>query len=89
VYADNTDNTDNVRPHTIRVSTHFCEQNKMKSIYHPPYSPDFESFDFSLFGYLKGCLASFSFENTDEFLEIFQSILDDIEKVILQVVFLE
>jgi hypothetical protein len=95
VYADNADNTDNgdnadhVSLHTISASTYFFKQNKMKPASHPPDSPDFAPSDFSLFDYIKGCLADFWFENVDKLLEIFQDILEGIEKVTLQAVFLE
>jgi hypothetical protein len=83
VYADNVDNADNIHLHTVSVSTNFFKQNKMKSAFYPLYLPDLAPSDFSLFDYVKGCLADFWFENINEFLEIFQDVLEGIEKVTL------
>jgi hypothetical protein len=61
----------------------------MKSAPHPPYSPDLAPTDFYPFRYVKRCLAGFSFDNADQFLAAVESILEGIEKVTLQVVFLQ
>jgi hypothetical protein len=61
----------------------------MKAAPHLPYSPDLASADFYLFGYIKRCLASRSFESADELLETIRRILGDIEKVTFQAIFLE
>jgi hypothetical protein len=61
----------------------------MKSAPHPPYSPDLAPSDFCLFGYVKRGLAGLSFENADQLLAAGEGVLEGIEKVTLQAVFLE
>jgi hypothetical protein len=61
----------------------------MKSAPHPPYSPDFAPSDFYLFEYIKRCLTRLSFEDEDQFLAAREGVLEGIEKVTLQAVFLE
>jgi hypothetical protein len=80
---------DNARPHGAHVSFQFFEENRMKPASYPPYSPDLGPADFYLFGYVKGCLTGLSFEGAKQFLEAIQAVLDGIEKVTLQAVFLE
>jgi hypothetical protein len=41
---------ENGRPHRAKVSTQFFEDNRMKPVPHPPYSPDLAPSDFHLFG---------------------------------------
>jgi hypothetical protein len=45
--------------------------------------------DFNLFGYVKKCLASLSFEDVDQLLAAAEGVLEGTEKVTLQAVFLE
>jgi hypothetical protein len=54
---------DNARPHTAKLPTQYFNQNRMKSVPHPPYSPDLAPLDFYLFGYVKRCFAGLSFED--------------------------
>jgi hypothetical protein len=61
----------------------------MKSAPHPPYSPDLAPSDFYLFRYVKKCLAGISFEDTDQLLAAVEGVLERMEKVTLQAVFLE
>jgi hypothetical protein len=61
----------------------------MKSPPHPPYSSDLAPSDSYLFGYVKRCLAGLSFEDTDQLLAAVEGVLEEIEKVTLQAVFLE
>jgi hypothetical protein len=61
----------------------------MKSAPHPPSSPDFAPSDFHLFGYVKRCLAGLSFEDADQLLAAVEDVLEGIETVTLQAVFLE
>jgi hypothetical protein len=61
----------------------------MKSAPHSPYSPDLALSDFSLFRYAKRCLAGFLFEDADQLLAAVEGILQGIEKMTLQAVFLE
>jgi hypothetical protein len=61
----------------------------MKSAPRPPYSPDLAPSDFYLFGYVKRCLTGLSFEDTDQLLVTVEGVLEGIEQVTLQAVFLE
>jgi transposase len=80
---------DNARRHTAKLSTQYFNENRMKSAPHPPYSPDLTPSDFYLFTYIKRCLAGFSFEDADQLLATIEGVLEGIEKVTLQAVFLE
>jgi hypothetical protein len=61
----------------------------MKSAPHLPYSSDLAASDFYLFGYVKRCLAGLLFENADLLLAAVEDVLEGVEKVTLQAVFLE
>jgi hypothetical protein len=52
----------------------------MKSAPHPPYSPDLAPSDFDLFGHVKKCLASLSFEDADQLLAAVEGVLEGIGK---------
>jgi hypothetical protein len=80
---------DNRRPHTAMWSTQYFNENRMTSAPHTPYSADLTPSEFYLFGYVKRCLASLSFEDADQLLAAVECVLDGIEKVTLQTVFLE
>jgi hypothetical protein len=59
---------DNARRHTDKLSTQYFNENRMKSAPHPPHSPDLAPSDFYLFGYVKRCLTSLSFDDADQLL---------------------
>jgi histone-lysine N-methyltransferase SETMAR len=80
---------DNARPHTAKLSTQYFNENRMKSVPHPPYSPDLAPSDFSLFEHVKRCLPSLSFKDADQLLVTVEGVLEGIEKVTLQAVFIE
>jgi hypothetical protein len=61
----------------------------MKSAPHPPYSPDLAPSDSYLFEYAKRCTAGLSLEDADQLLAAVEGVLEGIEKVTLQAVFLE
>jgi hypothetical protein len=61
----------------------------MKLAPHPPYSPDLATSDFYLFRYVKRRLAGLSLEDADHPLAAVEGVLEGIEKVALQAVFLE
>jgi hypothetical protein len=61
----------------------------MKSAPHPSYSLDLAPSDFYLFEYVKRCLAGLSVEDADQLLVAVEGVLEDIEKMTLQTVFLE
>jgi hypothetical protein len=59
----------------------------MKRALCPPYSPDLAPCTFYLFGYIKGRVASASFEDPDQLLQAIGVIYQSIEKVTLELVF--
>jgi histone-lysine N-methyltransferase SETMAR len=71
---------DNARPHTAKLSTQYFNENRMKSVPHPPCSPDLAPWYCYLFGYVKRCLAGPSFEETDQLFAVVEGILEDSEK---------
>jgi histone-lysine N-methyltransferase SETMAR len=79
----------NAPPHVSRQTIDYFERNGMKRAPHPPYSPDLAPSDFYLFGSVKGCLAGHSFESADALFGTVQGILEGIEEVTLQAVFLD
>jgi hypothetical protein len=80
---------DNARPHTPQLSAQFFEQNRMKVVPHRPHSPDLPPSDFYLLGHVKGSSAGLWFDIADELLEAVQGVLESVEQVTLQAVFLE
>jgi hypothetical protein len=80
---------DSARSHTTKLSTQYFNENRMRSAQHPPYSPELAPSDFYLFGLVKRCLASLSFEDANQLLAAVECVLEGIEKVTLQAVFLE
>jgi histone-lysine N-methyltransferase SETMAR len=80
---------DNAHLHTAKLSTQYFNENRMKSMPHPPYSPDLSPSDSYLFGYVKRCLAGLSFEDVGQLLAAVEGVLEGIEKVTLQAISLE
>jgi hypothetical protein len=81
--------TDNARPQTDQLWCQFFQQNPMKAGPHPPSSPDLAPSDCYLFGYIKGYLTGFSFENADKLVARVRGVFRGIEKVTLRAAFLE
>jgi hypothetical protein len=75
--------------HAVKLSIQYFNENRMKSAPHPPYSPNIAQSDFYLFGYVKRCLTGLSFEDADQILAAVEGVLEGIEKMTLQAVFLE
>jgi hypothetical protein len=65
---------DNARPHTAKNITEFLAGGDMTRVSHPSYSPDLAPCDFYLAGYVKGRLASASFEEPDQLLQVIDAI---------------
>jgi hypothetical protein len=61
----------------------------MKSAPHPPYLPDLAPSRFYFFGDVKRYLAGLSFEDADQPLATVEGVLESIEQMTLQVVFLK
>jgi hypothetical protein len=80
---------DNARPHTAKLSTQSFNEDRMKSAPRPSYSPDLALSDFYLFGDVKRYIAGLLFEDADQLLAAVEGVLEGIEKVTLQAVFLE
>jgi hypothetical protein len=80
---------DNAHPHTPKLPTQYFNENRMKPAPHPPYSIDPALSDFSLFRDVKTCLTGLSSEDADQLLAAVEGLLEGLEKVTLQAVFLE
>jgi hypothetical protein len=78
---------DNGRPHMVKMTPQFMEQNSMQRAPHPAYSPDLVPFDFYLFGYVGQLLSGCQFADQDSLLQAVSDILVGIEKVTLESVF--
>jgi hypothetical protein len=52
---------DHERPHTAKVILDLMELNAMKTVPHPPYSPDLALSDFYLFGHAEQLLRRYEF----------------------------
>jgi hypothetical protein len=63
------------------------QQNAMRRVPHPPYSPDLASSDFCLFDYIKQLLLGCEFTDRDSLLQGVKDILGAIEKATLEGVF--
>jgi histone-lysine N-methyltransferase SETMAR len=78
---------DNARPHSSKLTNCFIEENGLKRIPHPPYSPDIAPTDFYLFGYVKEKLAGMIACSIEELIENILDILSNISKDELNRVF--
>jgi histone-lysine N-methyltransferase SETMAR len=72
------------RQHTAKLSPQYFNENQMKSVLHPTYSPDLASSDFYLFGDVKRCFAGLSFKDADQLFAAIEGVLEGIERVTLQ-----
>jgi hypothetical protein len=80
VYADHT---------RARLSVEFFEDNRMKTVLHPLYSPNIAPSDFFLVGDVKRCLAGSSFVDAEDLFEAVRGVVASIESVTFQAGFLE
>jgi hypothetical protein len=71
------------------MSRDYIGLNPMKQSHHPPYSSDFASSNFSLFGHVKRKLMEYRAEIPSELLVLIRVILAKIPQEILNAVFLE
>jgi hypothetical protein len=60
---------DDAKPHTVKVTLTFCEQNSLKMAFIPSCSLDLVSSNLFLFGNINKLLARQSFAGLDELLE--------------------
>jgi hypothetical protein len=79
----------NARAHNVKVSAQFFRENRMIPVRSPPYFPDLVPPDFYLFHCVKRCRADLLFESDKQFVEAIQAVLDGIETVTLQAIFVE
>jgi transposase len=78
---------DNARPHTAEKCRIFCEENGLRLVTHPPYSPDLAPSDFFLFGHVKNRLQGRVFESQDDLVAAITEELQNIELETLHRVF--
>jgi transposase len=78
---------DDARARTIRKCQTFCEENGLRLVPHPPYSPDLAPSDFFLFGYVKERLKGIVFPSYGELLDIIGEVVTGIESETLTAVF--
>jgi histone-lysine N-methyltransferase SETMAR len=71
---------DHASPHPARTSLECLKKFRIRSIDHPPYSPDLAPSDFHLFGKLKGTFAGREFASTEELLWAIREITGLIER---------
>jgi hypothetical protein len=69
---------DNAKPHNANVTNQFFEDNRMKRLPHPAYSPDIAPSDFYLFGNVKRKLEGLAAETPEELFDNVISILLEI-----------
>jgi histone-lysine N-methyltransferase SETMAR len=78
---------DNAPVHNSRMTRNFLEHNPLKKLPHPPYSPDISSWDFCLFGKVKGALIGQDIPDEISLLDAVTEILNRISTDELQRVF--
>jgi hypothetical protein len=83
------EHADDARPHTANLSTQYFNENRMISAPYPPNPPNLAPSDFDLFGYVERCRIGLSFEDADQLLPAVEGVLEGIEEVTLEKVFLE
>jgi histone-lysine N-methyltransferase SETMAR len=80
---------DNTCPHTAKASRDFVEAYGMEKAHHLPYSSNLTPSDFYRFGHVKNRFAGASFADANELVEAIMTVLGEIEKMILEAIFLE
>jgi [histone H3]-lysine36 N-dimethyltransferase SETMAR len=71
---------DNAKPHTAKETKTFLEENNIKLLSHPPYSPDLAPCDFWLFKTIKPQLKGQIYAMKDELLLALDSALNSLSK---------
>jgi histone-lysine N-methyltransferase SETMAR len=69
---------DNAPAHTARETRQFLEQQRVKEVGHPPYSPDLAPCDFFVFPKVKRHLKGTRFESPEHAVQVFDWHLKDI-----------
>jgi transposase len=64
-----------------------CEENGLRFVPHPPYSPDLAPSDLFLFGYVKERLKGMVFPAYEELLDVIGEVVTGIESETLTAVF--
>jgi histone-lysine N-methyltransferase SETMAR len=71
---------DNASSHTASKTTQFLKDSGVKSLNHPPYSPDLAPCDFFLFPITKDKLRGQRFQSCEDAVDAFINVLNDISK---------
>jgi [histone H3]-lysine36 N-dimethyltransferase SETMAR len=71
---------DNARPHVALETKTFLEAKKVKTLPHPPYSPDLAPCDFWLFKTIKAQLRGQIFATKQELLSAWQKAINGLSK---------
>jgi len=79
---------ENAKPHNSKSSIQCLEDNKLKRLPHPPYSPDVAPSDFYLFGTVKHRLEGCMGETVEDLKENVSEILSTISEEELMAAFL-
>jgi histone-lysine N-methyltransferase SETMAR len=78
---------DNAKAHTAQKCRTVCEENGLRLVPHPPYSPDLAPSDFLLFGYVKELLKGMVFPSYEELFDAIDEVVTGIESKTLTAVF--
>jgi histone-lysine N-methyltransferase SETMAR len=78
---------DNARVHTAQKYRTFCEENGLRLVPHPPYSPDLAPSGFFLFGYVKEHLKGMVFSSYEELFDAIGEVVTGIKSETLTAVF--
>jgi transposase len=70
---------DNAKAHTAQKCRTFCEENGLRLVLHPLYSPNLAPSDFFLFGYVKERLTEIVFPSYEELLDAIGEVVTRIE----------
>ena len=69
---------DNAAPHKSKIVDDYLNENKVRILPHPPYSPDLVPCDFFLFPKIKKELGGKSFNSIESLVRAVQAITDNI-----------
>ena len=80
---------DNAPSHKAKSTKLFLDLNGVKTLQHPPYSPDLSPCDFFLFGFLNQELEGTTLSGREDAIQKCNEILGKIEKKVFQHVWME
>jgi transposase len=73
---------DNARPHTASHTQTFLEENEIRTIYHPPYSPDLNPIE-KIWAHLKAKVMTREYKNLDDVLD---KVIEEWENIPLKMI---